>query len=167
MRALIISADLFEDSELEQPLAQLRAKNIKVDIAAPEATTITGKHGARIRANLSVRDASADDYDLLILPGGKAPAGLCHNPSVVEIARRFMQLNKPVAAICHGPQILIATGLLEGRTATGYRSIAEELKTAGAHYQNREVVVDGNLITSRQPEDLPAFMKAIYETLGA
>ncbi|MEN8166508.1 MAG: DJ-1/PfpI family protein [Pseudomonadota bacterium] len=75
-------------------------------------------------------------------------------------------MNKPVAAICHGPWILIATGLLAGRTVTGYRSIAEELKVAGALYQDREVVVDGNLITSRQPGDLPAFIQAIYQSLG-
>ncbi|MEJ1472220.1 MAG: type 1 glutamine amidotransferase domain-containing protein [Candidatus Sedimenticola sp. (ex Thyasira tokunagai)] len=166
MRALIVSADLFEDRELEEPLIQLQAKDITVDIAAPEAATIKGKHGFKVKANLSVRNASPDDYNLLILPGGKAPAKLCDSPSVVGIAGEFMHSNKPIAAICHGPLILVATGLLAGRTVTGYSSIAEELKAAGAHYQDREVVVDGNLITSRQPRDLPAFMQAIYKALG-
>jgi protease I len=96
------------------------------------------------------------------LPGGKAPASLRKNPEAVAIARNFLQADRPVAAICHGPQVLIATGLLAGRSATCYRGMRQELEAAGANYQDREVEVDGNLITSRQPADIPAFMRAIF-----
>ena len=96
----------------------------------------------------------------------KQPARLQKNAQAVAIARYFLEAGKPVAAICHGLQVLIPSGLLAGRTATCYRGMAPELKSAGVDYRDREVVVDGNLITSRQPADLPAFMRAIFEALG-
>jgi protease I len=108
----------------------------------------------------------AEDYDLLILPGGEAPARLRGSPEAVAIARHFLRADKPVAAICHGPQVLIATGLLAGRSATCYRDVRRELEAAGVNYQDREVVVDGHLITSRRPADIPAFMHAIFGMLG-
>jgi len=98
----------------------------------------------------------------LLLPGGEAPASLRKIPEAVAIARHFLQADKPVAAICHGPQLLIATGLMVGRTATCYRAVKRELEAAGANYLDCEVVVDGNLVTSRQPADIPAFMRAIF-----
>jgi protease I len=108
----------------------------------------------------------AGDYDLLLLPGGEAPASLRKVPEAVAIARRFLQADKPVAAICHGPQLLIATGLMAGRTATCYRAVRQELEAAGVNYLDREVVVDGSLVTSRQPGDVPAFMRAIFKITG-
>jgi protease I len=166
VRALIVSADRFEDSELSEPLFQLQAKGVQVDIAAPQQGFITGKHGHRVRAGLAFEEVEAGDYDLLVLPGGKAPALLQQNPAAVAIARHFLATNRPVAAICHGPQVLIDTGLLAGRSATGYKKIKQELVAAGVNYQDREVVVDGKLITSRQPSDLPAFMQAIFQLLA-
>lgn len=166
MRALIISSDLFEDRELAEPLRQLRAEGVEVDVAAPQKGLITGKHGHKARAGLTLDAVRPEDYDLLLLPGGKAPANLRMNPKAVAIARHFLQADKPVAAICHGPQVLIATGLLAGRTATCYRDMRQELEAAGVNYQDREVVVDGNLITSRQPADIPAFMRAIFRIMG-
>ncbi|MEW5756075.1 MAG: type 1 glutamine amidotransferase domain-containing protein [Pseudomonadota bacterium] len=166
MRALFISTDRFEDSELSEPLRQLRARGVVVDLAAPKRGVITGKHGLKVDVGLEFDEVDPRAYDLLVLPGGEAPAALQHNPQAVAIARRFLVTGKPVAAICHGPQILIATGLLKGRSGTGYRSIANELKAAGVDYQDREVVVDGNLITSRRPSDIPAFMQAIFNALG-
>ena len=100
------------------------------------------------------------------MPGGKAPATLQQHPEAVAIAHYFLAANKTVAAICHGPQVLIPTGLLAGRTATCYRSMRQELEAAGVDYQDREVVVDGNLITSRQPADIPAFMRTIFKATG-
>jgi protease I len=166
MLALIISADRFEDSELSEPLYQLRARGLEVDVAAPRKGFITGKHGHTIGAGLALDAVRPEDYDLLLLPGGKAPATLQKNPEAVAIARHFMAAGKPVAAICHGTQVLIATGLLAGHTATCYRKIRQELESAGVNYQDREVVVDGNLITSRQPADIPAFMQAIFQVIG-
>ena len=166
MRALIISSDRFEDSELAQPLRQLQAKGVEVDIAAPKKGLITGKHGHKVSVGLALDAVRPEDYGLLLLPGGKAPASLRKDPEAVAIARHFLQADKPVAAICHGPQVLIATGLLAGRTATCYRDMRQELEAAGVEYLDREVVVDDNLITSRQPSDIPAFMRAIFGIMG-
>ena len=166
MRALIISSDRFEDSELTEPLHQLRAKGVEVDVAAPRKGLITGKHGHKVGAGLALDAVHPEDYDLLLLPGGNAPANLRKNPEAVAIARHFLQADKPVAAICHGPQVLITTGLLAGRNATCYRDMRQELEAAGVNYQDREVVVDGNLISSRQPADIPAFMRGIFRIMG-
>jgi protease I len=162
---LIISADRFEDSELLQPYQKLNEEGLSIAIASLRRGTITGKHGMEVSVDLRVDEVHADDYGMLLLPGGKAPAELRRSPEVLAIARRFMQQNRPVAAICHGPQILISAGVMAGRTATAYPSVAEELRQAGAHYVDREVVVDDNLITSRKPDDIPAFVHAILAQL--
>ncbi len=162
MRALIVSSDRFEDSELTEPLQQLQAKGVEVDIAAPQQRSITGKHGHKVSAGLALGAVRAEDYDLLLLPGGEAPASLRKNPEALAIVRHFLETGKPLAAICHGPQLLLATGLMAGRTATCYRAVRTELEAAGVNYLDREVVVDDNLVTSRQPADIPAFMRAIF-----
>jgi len=161
MRVLIISADLFEDSELKVPYEVLKGSAAEIDIASFKKGTITGKHGYSAEATLSLLEVDPNIYDVLIIPGGKAPSALRQEPKALAIAKHFFDQNKLIAAICHGPQILISAGLMKGRTATGYKSIAKELKEAGAIYKDREVVVDKNLITSRQPSDLDAFMEAI------
>ncbi len=165
MRVLIITADRFEDSELTEPLRRLQEHGVTVDVGAPHAGVITGKRGGRVEATLALEDVQPERYDLLVLPGGKAPAELQHDARAVAIARHFLEADKTVAAICHGPQVLIPSGLLAGRTATCYPGIASELEAAGVNYQDREVVVDRNLITSRRPADLPAFIRAIFEVL--
>lgn len=165
MRALIISTDLFEDSELKIPYQYLQELGVSVDIASLKRGTIIGKHGFSADVTMSLDEVDTKQYDILILPGGKAPAMIRKDPKALEIARHFFKQNKPVAAICHGPQVLISAGLLEGRVTTGYKSIAKELKDAGAIYKDVEVVVDKNLITSRQPSDLNAFMEAIMQSL--
>lgn len=166
MRALIISADLFEDSELEIPYQILHKQGINVDIASLKKGTIIGKHGFNVDVTITFNEVDPKQYDILILPGGKAPAMIRKEPKALEITRYFFEHNKLVAAICHGPQILISAGLMEGRIATGYKSIAKELKDAGAIYKDVEVVIDNNLITSRQPSDLNAFMEAIMKSLN-
>ncbi len=135
-------------------------------IAAPRRGVITGKHGHKAKAGLALDEVQPEMYDLLLLPGGKAPADLQKNPRAVAIARHFLDAGKPVAAICHGPQLLIPTGLLAGRSATCYRGMRRELEAAGVHYLDREVVVDANLVSSRQPSDISAFMAAIFELTG-
>lgn len=167
MRVLMISADRFEDTELLVPLYRLEEADIGVDVASLERGSIEGKHGYRVEAGRSVDEVKFADYDMLLLPGGKAPAALRENGRVLELAREFMAAGKPVAAICHGPQILISAGLVSGRRMTCYRSVAEELKQAGAHYEDRPLVVDGNLITSREPGDLPLFDREVMARLGA
>lgn len=159
MKALIISADHFEDTELLVPYYRLKEAGFEVDVASISRGKINGKHGYEVSVDKSLRDANTKDYDLLVLPGGKAPAALRKEPAALEIVKDFFRSNKPVAAICHGPQILVSAGVIQGRRATCYHSVAEELKESGALYEDSEVVVDGNLVTSRQPSDLPAFMR--------
>lgn len=159
MKALIISADHFEDTELLVPYYRLKEAGFEVDVASISRGKINGKHGYEVGVDKALRDVQAKDYDILVLPGGKAPSELRKQPVALEIVKEFILGNKPIAAICHGPQILAAAGVLRGRHATCYHSVAEELKQAGALYEDSEVVVDGNLVTSRQPSDLPAFMR--------
>lgn len=165
MKAVIISADNFEDTELLVPYYRLREEGFDVDIASIKKGTIKGKHGYEVEANRALAEIIPDQYDMLLLPGGKAPETIRRDKNALEIARHFFLKNKPVSAICHGPQTLITAGLLKGRHATCYKSVAEEMKNAGAVYEDKEVVVDGNLVTSRQPSDLPAFMRETLKIL--
>lgn len=167
MKALILSANGFEDSELLVPFYRLQEAGYGVEVAAPERGSITGKHGYVVRVDRVLEEVDPAGYLLLVLPGGKAPAALRDLPRVKEIVRDFCAAGKPVGAICHGPQLLAAAGLLAGRRATCYRSVAAELRAAGAHYLDREVVVDGMLVTSRQPGDLPAFMRELLRLLAS
>ena len=166
MKALIVSADHFEDSELLFPFYRLKEEGLEVDIASISRGKINGKHGYEVIVDKALRDVDPNAYDLLILPGGKAPTKLRKEQAAIAIAQHFMRSNKPVAAICHGPQILITADVLQERRATCYRSVAEELQASGALYEDEEVVVDGNLVTSRQPSDLPAFMREMVKLLG-
>jgi len=163
MKVLIVSADLFEDSELLFPYYRLMEEYIATDIASIKAGAITGKHGYQVDAGLALDQIEAAAYDLLLLPGGKAPATLAKEEILLALVRQFFAAGKAVAAICHGPQILVAAGVLQGRNATCYRSVAAELKNAGCAYRDQSVVVDGNLITSRMPADLPDFMREIMK----
>jgi protease I len=127
--------------------------------------SIKGKHGYEVKIDKTLDEVQPADYDMLILPGGKAPEAVRKQKKAQDIARYFFSKNKPVAAICHGPQTLISAGLLKGRKATCYSTVVPELKEAGVLYENSEVVIDGNLITSRSPQDLPAFMREIVKML--
>ena len=167
MRALIVSADRFEDSELLEPAAWLRKAGIAVTIAAPRTGTITGKHGQRVTVDTDLDHVDAAAYDLLLLPGGQAPAALSEDAAALDLVRHFVAAGTPVAAICHGPLVLAAAGVLQGRHVTSHPSVAEALRRAGALFEDREVVVDGGLITSRRPADLPAFVDAALRALGA
>ena len=165
MKALIVSADHFEDSELLVPYYRLLEAGWQVDVASVSRGKIHGKRGYEVAVGKAMRDVNPDEYAVLVVPGGKAPAALRKEQAALDIARAFLRSGKPVAAICHGPQLLVSAGLLKGRHATCYHSVAEELQEAGARYEDREVVVDGNLITSRQPSDLPAFMRELMKKL--
>lgn len=165
MKALIISADNFEDTELLYPFYRLIEEGFEVDIASIYKKPIKGKHGYEISVNLSIEEVNPDNYVLLILPGGKAPSVLRSNSKVLEITKAFHQKGKIIGAICHGPQILISAGILKNRKATSYKSVAKELIQSEVNYEDKEVVVDENFITSRHPADLPYFMKEIFKKL--
>ena len=159
MKALFISANRYEDSELLVPYYRFLEEGFEVDIMSMKKGLIKGKHGYEVEVTKTLAEVRPEDYGILVLPGGHAPEDVRKVQKAVEIARDFFLKGKPVAAICHGPQILITAGLLKGRHATCYRTVVEELKAAGAIYEDKEVVVDGNLVTSRRPSDLPAFMR--------
>lgn len=167
-KALIVSADNFEDSELLAPLYRLQEAGFTVDIAAPTKGAITGKHGYEVQANLDVdgvEDAGSCGYKVLVLPGGKAPATLREMPRVLDLVRDFVSSGLPIAAICHGPQILLSAGVLGGKRATAYKTVQAELKDAGVETLDQEVVVDGQFVTSRQPGDIPAFNRELMKKI--
>lgn len=166
MKALIVSADDFEDSELLVPYYRLEEAGVEVTVASLRRGVIKGTHGYEVPVDRTLDEVDADDYAVLVLPGGAAPSVVRREPKALEIARTFFAREKPVAAICRGPQILISAGLLQGRRATCNEALADELKGAGALYEDWEVVVDGKLVTSRRPAHLPAFMRETMKQIG-
>lgn len=165
MKAIILSTDHFEDSELTEPLQQLEQAGVECDIASLQSGKIKGKKGAEVVAGMTLNEVNPDNYDLLLLPGGGAPANLRKSQRALDIAQHFFASNKLVAAICHGPQILVTADLLRGRKATCVDKISDELIEAGAQYLDAPLVIDDNLITSRHPGDLHEFIKAILGKL--
>ena len=169
-KALILTADKFEDLELFYPVLRLFEAGVEVDIVGPVKGPVHGEYGYEVNIGKTFDDVNSDDYDLLILPGGLpngAPKTVSKSPKAQNIAREFFKADKPVAAICHGPYTLIAADLLKGKHATGFwgDGVPEEMQGAGAVYEDKAVVVDGNLITSRYPMDLPAFMREVMKKL--
>jgi protease I len=165
MKALILTASGVEDVEFFYPYYRLREEGIEVDVASPDGEKIVGAHGYRFEPDLSFTDADADDYDLLVLPGGRGPEKVRLRPEAVAITKKMFEADKTVAALCHGPQVLISADVVRGRRATCWPALRDDLKAAGAEYLDQEVVVDGNLITSRKPDDLPAFCREIFAAL--
>lgn len=162
---LIITADNCDDSEVLYPYYRMLEEGYSVDIASFEKTLVKAKYHFTIDANLSVSEAKSGDYDGLILPGGTAPEKLRQNSDVIRIVKEFFDAKKPIAAICHGQQILISARIVKDKKATCYPGIKDDLINAGAVYENAEVVVCGNLVTSRRPDDLPAFTREFVRLL--
>jgi protease I len=163
-RALILTADKFEDMELFFPYFRLLEEGFEVDIAGPKKGKIEGEHGYGAEVAKTFDEVRPDEYDLLLIPGGSpegAPAVVRKNKRAQEIAKSFFEADKPVSSICHGPWTLASAGLVKGRHLTSYwhDGVPEDIKKAGGIYEDKEVVVDGNLVTSRSPGDLPAFMR--------
>src|SRR3954469_1500487 len=165
--ALLVEQE-FEDSELTGPLEALRAAGATVVLIGPTANTdYKGKKlGTVVKSELAAGSARMSDFDALVIPGGHAPDKMRMRHAMVDLAREAMDAGKPVAAICHGPQLLISANALRGRTLTCWPSIAIDVKNAGGLYVDQPVVVDGNLITSRRPDDVPAFSEAIIRALA-
>jgi len=170
-KILIVATDGFEESELFGPLQILRDKGAEVRLASsdlnPIQATVHDDPGKTIRPDLTVEQARAEDYDALILPGGvRNPDQLRTNKAAVELIRAFADAGKPVAAICHGPWLLVEADLLRGKTATSWPSIRTDLKNAGANVVDQPAVTDGNIVTSRNPDDVPAFTEAAIRLIG-
>jgi len=170
-RVLIIATDGFEQSELMEPKRLLEAAGAEVTIASLKPGEIRGwddkDWGESVAVDKTIGEVSAEDYDALLLPGGQMnPDILRTDRKVIDIVRAFDAAGKPIAAICHAPWLLVEAGLLEGRTVTGWPSIRTDLANAGAAVVDREVAIDGNLITSRKPDDIPAFTEALMAALN-
>src|SRR6476469_5334938 len=163
----ILVEDEFEDRELIGPLDALIAAGAKVTIVGPAGgTQYRGKRGeVTVTSDLAAGSARMQDFDALVIPGGHAPDKMRMRHAMVDLARDAMEAGKPVAAICHGPQLLISANALRGRTLTCWPSIAIDVKNAGGLYVDKPVVEDGNLITSRKPDDVPMFSEAILRAL--
>lgn len=167
MKALILTSDGFEEAELLVPYYRLLEENIAVDVAAPKRGAITGKHGYPFEASRSLAEIDPNQYAVLVVPGGGAAEALSEDRQAIRIAEFFLEEHKLTAAICHGPLVLVATGLMEERHATGHPSIAFTLRAAHVHYDPAlPVVVDDHVITSRQPADLPDFMREVIRHAG-
>lgn len=167
-RILIVSTDGFEESELFGPLEILRGRGAEVKLASPDLkpiqATVHDDPGKTIRPDMTIEDARQGDFDALILPGGvRNPDQLRTNKSAIALIRSFAKAGKPVAAICHGPWLLVEADLLRGKTATSWPSIRTDLKNAGANVVDEPAVTDGNIVTSRNPGDVPAFTEAVIK----
>ena len=165
-KVLIVATDGFEESELFGPLQILRDRGVEVKLASldlkPIQATVHDDPGKTIRPDLTVEDARVEDYDALILPGGvRNPDQLRTNEAAIDLIRAFADVGKPIAAICHGPWLLVEADLLRGRTATSWPSIRTDMKNAGATVIDKSAVTDGNIVTSRNPDDVPAFTEAV------
>ncbi len=169
-RILIIATDGFEQSELFEPRQKLMDAGATVTLASPATDPIQGmehdKKGETIAPDITLDAVQIGDYDGLVLPGGVAnPDTLRMNAQAVKIVRDFVASGKPVAAICHGPWLLVEADCVDGKTVTSWPSVRTDLANAGAQVVDQEVVVDGNLITSRNPDDIPAFVDAFKKAV--
>lgn len=169
-KILIIATDGFEQSELEVPLEQLKSMGAQVDVAAPKSGSIRGWNkkdwGDKVDVTMTLAEVKPDIYDALVLPGGQMNPDLLRlEPAAIDLIRYFARAGKTIAAVCHAPWLLIDAGLAKGRRMTSWPSVRIDLQNAGATVVDEEVVVDQGVITSRKPEDLDAFVKAIAAAL--
>jgi protease I len=162
----ILVEKIYEDLELQYPKYRLKEAGHSVDIIGPKkGETYVGKHGYPQVAELAAADVKAADYDLLVIPGGTSPDHMRRSEYMVKLAREFAKLGKPMAGICHGPWLMCSTPALKGKRCTSYMSIVDDVRNAGGKWVDEACVVAGNIITSRTPDDLPAFMQAILSLL--
>lgn len=166
MSVAVLVAPLFEDSELLVPYYRLQEEGHEVVLVGAEAeTTYRGKHGVPAVSDVAAADVKPADIDAVVIPGGYSPDHMRRSPEMVALVREVGMAGRPVAAICHGPWMLASAGLLEGRKLTSFSSIRDDLENAGGAWVDEEVVVDSNLITSRSPDDLPAFCRELVAAL--
>lgn len=169
-RIAILATDGFEQSELMEPRRLLKEAGFRVDVVSPKDGEIRGwnkkEWGDTVPVDVALAQASPDDYDALVLPGGQMnPDNLRMKPEAVDFVRAFAGSDKPLAAICHAPWLLVEAGAVDGRQVTSWPSLKTDLGNAGAQWQDAPVVTDGNLITSRKPDDIPQFTEAVVEAL--
>lgn len=164
----VIIDDMFEDSEYTKPVKAFRIAGMNVtNIGLKKGKEIRGKSkGTKTEIEKDIKDADVKDFDALLIPGGYSPDKLRSKGKAVKFVRKFVESKKPVFAICHGPQLLITAKVLNRRTVTGWKSIVQDIKNAGAKFVDEEVVIDGNLVTSRKPSDLDSFIQVCLKMLN-
>ena len=170
LKVAILTENGFEQSELTSPKEAMEKAGVTVQIVSPQKSEVKawdkGDWGITLPVDVQIEDAKADDFDGLLLPGGVLnPDQLRTNKKAIAFIKQFMEAGKPVAAICHGPQSLVETGMIEGREMTSYPSIKTDLINAGVNWVDKEVVVDNGLVSSRSPKDLEAFNGKLLEEL--
>ncbi|MCF2719229.1 MULTISPECIES: type 1 glutamine amidotransferase domain-containing protein [unclassified Paenibacillus] len=160
-------ADQFEDSEMKVPYDELKKAGHEADIVGlKQGEKVSGKQGeASYTIEKAIADVKSSDYDAVVIPGGSSPENLRLDAHVLKFVTEINEAKKTIGAICHGPQILASANLLQGRTITAYPPLKDDLINAGAHFEDREAVVDGNFITSRTPKDEPAFVRELLKAL--
>jgi protease I len=164
-RIAILAENLYEDLELWYPVLRFREAGAEVVIIGAGATTYTSKHGYPVQPDAHADEVRAADFEAVIIPGGYAPDHMRRHQAMVNLVREACQQEKVVAAICHGPWMLVSADVVRNKWLTCFFSIKDDIINAGGRYEDREVVRDGNLITSRMPEDLPAFCSTIIDAL--
>lgn len=162
----ILAAELYEDQELWYPYYRLKEAGAGITLVGPEATTYTSKHGYPVTVDVPADDADPVEFDGVVIPGGYAPDKFRRYDSIVQFVKEIDQAGKLVAAICHAGWLLISAGILENRDATSFYAIKDDMMNAGANFRDEQVVVDDNLVTSRNPDDLPYFLPAIISVLA-
>jgi protease I len=165
----MVLAKNFEDVEATDPMDYLQERGVEVTVIGLNKDVIEGKKGAKITPTTTFEEITPEQFeqfDMMLIPGGGSPENLRIHEEAVDFARRFTQSGRPVASICHGPQLLISSKVLDGRTLTSVNKIRDDVINAGGNYVDQEVVIDDNLITSRTPADLPAFNQAMGKALG-
>ena len=163
----ILVEKIYEELELQYPRLRLKEAGHTVDVIGPKAgETYVGKHGYPQKSEKAARDVKASDYDLVVIPGGTSPDHMRRSGDMIKFVRDAAARNIPLAAICHGPWMLCSTDALKGRRCTSYMSIVHDVINAGGNWVDEECVVDGNVITARTPDDLPAFMEAILQLVS-
>lgn len=167
-RVAVLAEDHYENLELWYPVLRLREAGAEVTIVGPKAgESYKSKEGYPAKAELSMDDARSADFDAVIVPGGYAPDRMRRHPAMLRLVRESFQAGKVVASICHAAWVPISAGIVKGKTMTCVSAVKDDVINAGATYVDKEVVVDGNLISSRTPPDLPAFCREIVKALGA
>ena len=165
-KVIILIEEMFNVFEFWYPYYRLKEEGVEVTVVGSgSAEVYTGKPGTQAKADVSADQVSAEEFDGIIIPGGYAPDMMRRYPAMINLVKDIFIAGKPVAAICHAGWMLVSAGILSGKRATSFFAIKDDLINAGAQWVDQEVVVDGNLITSRVPDDLPAFMKAVINML--
>ena len=164
-RILIITADDTEDMEFFYPYYRFMEEGYTVDVATMDGEPFKGKKGYAFKQTTKLEGLRAEDYALLYIPGGKAPAKLRDDENVLLFVQQFAATGRPIAAICHGPQVLAAADLIRGKKISGYAGIKDEVEAAGARYSDEALAIDGQFITSRLPGDLPRHMSGVMQAL--